>query len=53
MEKNRTDPEMHRWFVPVIRPGVALDSTLIPFSEVFSIFFMQRWGLFHVRQLVP
>jgi hypothetical protein len=35
---------MHRWFVPVIRFEFALGSTFIMFGEVFSIFFMQRWG---------
>jgi hypothetical protein len=44
MEKNRTDPGLHRWFIPAIRPGSAIDSTHITFSEVFSIFFMQHWG---------
>jgi hypothetical protein len=44
MEKNRTDPGLHRWFIPAIRPGLAVDSTLITFGEVFSIFFMQHWG---------
>jgi hypothetical protein len=35
---------LHRWFIPAIRPGSAIDSTHITFSEVFSIFFMQQWG---------
>jgi hypothetical protein len=35
---------LHRWFIPAIRPGSAIDSTHITFSEVFSIFFMQHWG---------
>ncbi|MEJ2660983.1 MAG: PH domain-containing protein, partial [Desulfobacteraceae bacterium] len=39
-----TDPGLHRWFIPAIRPGSAIDSTHITFSEVFSIFFMQHWG---------
>jgi hypothetical protein len=38
MEKNRTDPGLHRWFIPVIRPGFAVDSMPITVSEVFSIF---------------
>jgi hypothetical protein len=45
MEKNRTDPGLHRWFIPAIRPGFAVDSTHITFGEVFSIFFMQHWGI--------
>jgi hypothetical protein len=45
MEKNRTDPEMCRWIDPVFISGYVLDSTHIPFGEVFSIFFMQHWGL--------
>jgi hypothetical protein len=44
MEKNRTDSGLHRWFIPAIRPGSALDSTHIMLSEIFSIFFMQHWG---------
>jgi hypothetical protein len=36
---------LHRWFIPAIRPGSAIDSTHITFSEVFSIFFMQHWGI--------
>jgi hypothetical protein len=24
MEKNRTDPGLHRWFIPAIQPGSAL-----------------------------
>jgi hypothetical protein len=44
MEKNRTDPELHRWFIPEIRTGFAVDSMPITVSEVFSIFFMQHWG---------
>jgi hypothetical protein len=46
MEKNRTDSGMHRWFIPEIMSIVALDSKPITFGEVFSIFFMQRWGFF-------
>jgi hypothetical protein len=49
MEKNRTDPGLHRWFIPAIQPGSAIDSTHIQFSEVFSIFFMQHWGLFLIE----
>jgi hypothetical protein len=36
---------MHHWFFPVTRPGFALNSMPITFGEVFSIFFMQHWGL--------
>ena len=39
-----TDPGLHRWFIPAIRPGSAIDTTHLTFSEVFSIFFMQHWG---------
>jgi hypothetical protein len=49
MEKNRTDPGLHRWFIPAIRPGLAVDSTHITFGEVFSIFFMQHWGVVNVQ----
>jgi hypothetical protein len=44
MEKNRTDPGWHRWFIAAIRLGFAADSTHIGFGEVFFIFFMQLWG---------
>ena len=38
MEKNRTDPGLHRWFIPAVRPGFAVDSTHITFGEVFPSF---------------
>jgi len=44
MEQNRTLPRMDRGFSPVVRAEFALASTHMAFSEVFSIFFMQRWG---------
>jgi hypothetical protein len=49
--KNRTDPVMHSWFVPVFMPGYVIDSTHITFGEVFSIFFMQHWGLIQPQGL--
>jgi hypothetical protein len=44
MEKNRTDPILHRRSIPVIRTGFVVASMPITVSEVFSIFFMQHWG---------
>jgi hypothetical protein len=44
MEKNRTDPGLHRRFIPEIRTGFVAASKHITFGEVFSIFFMQHWG---------
>jgi hypothetical protein len=47
MEKNRTDPGLHRWIIPEIQTEFAVDSMSIMVSEVFPIFFIQHWGLFH------
>jgi hypothetical protein len=44
MEKNRTNPGIHRWFIQNTRPGIDINSTHITPGEVFSIFFMQHWG---------
>jgi hypothetical protein len=35
---------MYFGFIQVFGCGFALDSKLIMFGEVFSIFFMQHWG---------
>jgi hypothetical protein len=44
MDKNRTVPGWHYWFIPVVRQEFVVDSTHLTFGEVFSIFFMQQWG---------
>ncbi|MCP3872657.1 MAG: hypothetical protein GY699_05800 [Desulfobacteraceae bacterium] len=44
MEKNRTDPGMHRWFDPETRIGLALASTPITLCEVFFHLFYATLG---------
>ena len=44
MEINRTGPGIHYLFGPACRLEYRLNTTFIPFGEVFSIFFMQPWG---------
>jgi hypothetical protein len=44
MEKNRTDPGMHRWSAPVFM-GESFRFNTHNFWRDFSIFFMQHWGL--------
>jgi hypothetical protein len=44
MEKNRTIPGIHRWFIPDTRPEFDIDPKHITIGEVFFIFFMQHWG---------
>jgi hypothetical protein len=49
MEKNRTDPILHRWSIPEIWTGFAVDSTHITFGEVFAIFFIQPRSICEIR----
>ncbi|MCP3871929.1 MAG: hypothetical protein GY699_02085 [Desulfobacteraceae bacterium] len=44
MEKNRTDPGMHRWFDPETWIGLALASTPITLCEVFFHLFYATLG---------